>query len=275
MSVFNSERCFGFLKHQLQLGPRCPGSYGHRKIIHWLTEEMQRATKEILIQRMQWNFRRRLVSFANVVAKFRGYRRQRTVLIGSHFDTRCRADNENDQTLVAKPIPGANDGGSGTAILLELAHVFSRQPPRDDVILAFFDAEDIGDIDGYEYSQGAYHYCANMRQSFMPDEVIVIDMVGGRDMHLDLEVHSFLTPKGAAIMAKLFAIGRTRKFSCFFDNEERAVICDHIPFIDEEIPAVLLIDLNYPQWHTQQDNLEHCDRRSLKMIGQVLLEYLR
>ena len=272
--MFDSQRCFSFLERQLQLGPRCPGSYGHRKIIRWLTQEMQSATQEVLIQAMQWNFRRRLVSFANISGKFRGYRRQRTVLIGSHFDTRCWADNEKDPELVNKPIPGANDGGSGTAILLELARIFSRQPPRDDVILAFFDAEDIGDIDGYEYSQGAYHYCANMTPAFTPDEVIILDMVGGRNLHLDLEIHSFLTPKSNLLMSKLFAIGRSRKFSCFFDNEERAVICDHIPFIEANIPAVLLIDLGYPQWHTHQDILRHCDPRSLEMIGTVLLEYL-
>jgi Zn-dependent M28 family amino/carboxypeptidase len=114
------------------------------------------------------------------------------ILLGAHYDTRRFADR--DAANAAQPVPGANDGGSGVAVLLELARVLADEEPTCDLRLAFFDGEDNGGIDGWDWAAGARHYAEGLDRA--PLAVVVVDMVGDRDLDLPLERTS--TPDLAA-----------------------------------------------------------------------------
>jgi hypothetical protein len=134
-------------------------------------------------------------------------------------------------------------------------------PPACNVLCVLFDAEDIGKLDGYRFGEGAYYFADNTEISL--DLVIIADMIAGKDMHITLDRNSRLSQASSNALDSIFEIGR--KYS---------LISDHTPFYKKDIPSLLLMDLNYPQWHTHQDTLESCCRESLKYIGDVLLEFL-
>ena len=156
------------------------------------------------------------------------------------------------------PIPGVNDGTSGVVIILELARVFRQNKPNNNVIFVLFDGAD-------QYAQNG---------EISPDLVIALDMVGGKDMHLNIDLNSLLHSLSKNVFHRLFSIGRTLEYPCFFNNTIHMIISDHYPFLKREIPALILIDIEYPQWHTHSDTINYCSKDSLKYIGDVLLCFL-
>jgi glutaminyl-peptide cyclotransferase len=195
------------------------------------------------------------------------------LLIGTHYDTRLIADRELDERLKSIPIPGANDGGSGSAIQIELARILKENKAPVTTTLAWFDGEDLGGISDLDYAVGSKYFTDNMPCE-KPDEVIILDMVAGMNMHLNIDGNSLRTQGARKILTSLFDIGRRLELEPWFNNNPNWIFCDHIPFIDIGIPAVLLIDINYPQWHTQSDLPRFCSSSSLYSVGQVLVEYI-
>jgi Zn-dependent M28 family amino/carboxypeptidase len=153
-------------------------------------------------------------------------------------------------------MPGANDGGSGTAVLIHLLDWISRGEFTRDIAVAFFDAEDLGDIDGKPFSIGASHLADTPVTGFDPEEVLVLDMVGGEGMIFDIDAHSILHPPSRRLTREIFRIGASRGYSPFTahkPNRLKSIISDQYPFLRRGTAACLLIDIDYPQWHTQAD----------------------
>jgi Zn-dependent M28 family amino/carboxypeptidase len=214
----------------------------------------------------------RMVPCANIVARIPGANHESPLLLGTHFDTRLIADNEPSAKERRIPILGANDGGSGTAILLALAATVHRPP--QDVYLAFFDAEDVGNIDGNPFSVGAAAYVADPIPA-MPAEAIILDMVGGRSMVLDIDAHSLMHRGSYRLTQTVFRIGLRRGVPAFAKdkpNRIKYIICDHFPFLKARIPATILIDIDYPEWHTAGDTPEAMDEASLQGVYDVARE---
>ena len=274
---FSGEAALELVQQQVALGIRAPGTPGHEALVALLEERLSALGLELKLQR--WTVPLSLAPggeapLTNVLARVPGREPGPTTLVSTHYDTRWIADNEADPALRGSPIPGANDGGSGTAVQLELARVMCQRPPRHDVVLGFMDGEDLGDIEGHAFATGSAQMAADPGD-FAPDEVIALDMVGGRQMQLNIELNSLHNSERAQEMfTELFRLGRTMGLAPFFGGTVRVIRSDHYPWIEAGLPAVLLIDIDYPYWHTHGDLPGACSASSLEAVGHVLLQYL-
>ena len=199
------------------------------------------------------------------------------LLLGTHYDTRPRADREPDPRLRELPIPGANDGGSGTAVLLHLLDQIATWSFTRDILVAFFDAEDLGNIDGKPFSIGAAHMARRPPADFAPEEVVVLDMVGGEGMIFDLDGFSLSHGPSRRLTGALFGLGTSRGFRPFSaDKPDRlkGIESDHYPFLRRGTASCILIDIDYPQWHTQGDTPEAMSAASLAITEEVLSLFL-
>jgi Zn-dependent M28 family amino/carboxypeptidase len=205
-------------------------------------------------------------------------REDRALLLGTHFDTRLMADRETDPALREHPIPGANDGGSGTAVLLSLlprlAALAGEGGLEREVRVVFFDAEDVGGLGGLPFPLGALLYCR--QPPFRPPgEVLVLDMVGGSGLELDVDGHALQHPPSLELTRRVFAAGRRVDPAVFQAAKRKQVISDQYPFLLRGIPSCLLIDLDYPEWHTQADLPAAMSERSLATIAEAVWRFLR
>jgi Zn-dependent M28 family amino/carboxypeptidase len=235
----------------------------------------------VTVQEFAVTFRESPLRCANLVGVFRARARssgrEPPILIGTHYDTRVRADRDTDAARRECPIPGANDGGSGTAVLLHLLPWLSRAELARDVGIAFFDAEDLGNIDGKDFSLGAEWCAAHPVAGFVPGEMVALDMVGGRDMILDIDAYSLEHPPSLQLTRAIFGIGLQQGWQPFVrDKPERVkfIVSDHYPFVRRGIASCILIDIDYPQWHTQDDLPGALSAASLGIIEEALKLFL-
>lgn len=271
----NTQRAFSRLLEQVELGPRFAGSPGHRRAHELLSGWLANAD-EVRSHRFVESFFGCPVECCNVWARYEGKRPGR-VLLGSHFDTRPWADRDPDEGKHRAPVPGANDGASGVALLAELAATLSAWRERPSVDIVFFDAEDWHDIDGKEVSLGARRFVDQLAPTDIPDVVLIVDMVGGRDLMLDVDVNCQQHDPSYALTLDIFGLGKSLGLPAFNLAKEHPykwIGCDHSPFMDAGIASALLIDIDYPPWHTVSDMPEHCDEASLAQIGLFLQAFL-
>jgi Zn-dependent M28 family amino/carboxypeptidase len=191
------------------------------------------------------------------------------VIIGAHYDTRPAADREPDPQRRREWILGANDGASGVAVLLELARVLDPDRLSNEVWLVFFDAEDRGFLDGWPYSVGSRYLAQNL--TVTPHQVVIVDMVGDVDQQLYLEQYST-----QRLQAEIWAVAAGLGYEPYFIPQAGyAVIDDHIPFLERAIPAVDIIDFDYPHWHTLADTPDKVAPQSLERVGRTLEAWLQ
>ncbi len=259
---FSGERAYEDIAYQLSLGPRTPGSAGHHQILLWLVEELEEAgwNVKLQVQEVQGSL------VQNVIAS----RRQEGewILLGAHYDTRIFADQDPDPAKQKQPVPGANDGASGVAVLLELARTLPKELPKP-VKLVFFDAEDNGGIGEYDWIMGSRAYVESLTQP--PVAVVILDMIGDADLNIYQERNS---DPGLVeeIWAQAAAIGHDQ---VFLPRKKYAILDDHTPFLEEGIAAVDIIDFDYPYWHTTSDTLDKVSPASLQVVGEVVTAWLK
>ena len=257
---FDGQSALNYIETQIAIGPRIPGTEYSQDFQKILSSEL--SALGWIVEKQDFSFGGK--SLANMIAK--NSDRPPTIILGTHYDTRALSDQDPIEAFRTTPVPGANDGASGTAVLLELARHLSAYP--ESLWLVFFDAEDQGHIDNWEWSVGAQFFADQL--TTIPDEVIIIDMIGDSDLNIYLEKNS--SPE---ISDKIWSVARELGFDDHFIFEyKNAIIDDHLPFINKGISAVLIIDLDYAFWHTTQDDLEHVSADSLEIVGNVILEYL-
>ncbi len=214
-------------------------------------------------------------ALANVVADYRPDAPRRFVL-ATHFDTRPWADEDPDPAAHAQPVPGANDGTSGVAVILELVPVLlSELPPEVGFTVVLFDGEELGhesDRDGY---------CAGSRQLLRDIEDpryamlrrasfgIVLDMVGDRDLRLAPEPSSIAA--APALVDHVWSTARAHGLQAFDPTpRERGIVDDHKFLTAAGVPSILVIDHDYTAWHTTRDTIDRVDARSLAAVGEAL-----
>ncbi|HEU4940938.1 MAG TPA: M28 family peptidase, partial [Candidatus Eisenbacteria bacterium] len=197
------------------------------------------------------------------------------VVLAAHWDTRPWADRD---PVVAKrhlPILGANDGASGVAVILELARVLRRghEQPTVGVDLALFDGEDLGtDADPSGFFRGSNRYVEWKSEETPPIFVVVVDMVGSKTMVLHWEGNS--RKNASNIVDLVWEEARSLGVRNFRSDVKHTVFDDHIPFLNAGIPAIDLIDFDYPYWHTTHDTVDKCSAESLEAVGRVLLSVI-
>ncbi|HWQ46703.1 MAG TPA: M28 family peptidase [Longilinea sp.] len=260
IAQFNGERAYQDILYQLELGPRTPESPGHAEIIEWITTNLQEYGWEVQIQQDTVMGH----PIENIVAH-RGSGSP-IILIGAHYDTRFIADQDPDPQNTTTPVPGANDGASGVAVLLELARTLPNDLDRE-IWLVFFDAEDQGRIDDWNWILGSTSYVENMTTN--PDAVVIIDMIGDSDLNIPMERNS--TP---ALTDSIWQTAEELGYAQYFIQEPGySMLDDHTPFLNAGISAVDIIDFDYPYWHTTQDTAANVSAHSLQVVGDTLLQW--
>jgi glutaminyl-peptide cyclotransferase len=258
--VFDGERALTNVKYQLDLGPRTMGSKAHDKVVSWMIDELkaqgwQVETQEAVISGQV---------IKNIIAK----RGDGTpwIILGSHYDSRIFADQDKNPVNRKLPVPGANDGASSTAILMELARVLSVKDNKQ-IWLVFFDDEDNGTAAGTGWSIGSSFFVSQLKEK--PDSVVILDMVGDKDLKIYKEGKS-----DRELNTEIWNIANGLGYKQFVPSYKYDLIDDHIPFIQAGIKAVDVIDFDYPYWHTTNDTLDKVSAESLKIVGDTILKWL-
>jgi Zn-dependent M28 family amino/carboxypeptidase len=259
---FDGERALRDVEYQVSLGPRTPGSRAHCQTVEWIAAELEQNGWEVEIQesvKMGHTIR-------NVVGK-RGEGGEPWTILGAHYDTRLVADQDPDPEKRSLPVPGGNDGASGVAVLLELARTLPGSLDQE-VWLVFFDAEDNGDITGWDWILGSQAFVEQLEGK--PDAAVILDMIGDADLNIHLERNS-----DPALSAEIWAQAAGLGYSSqFIPTPKYGMLDDHTPFLRADIPAVDLIDFDYPYWHTTEDTADKVSARSLQVVGETVGEWL-
>lgn len=277
--VFDGPRAWQDVDYQVSLGARTPGSQAHQKVMDWMVSELKSAGWDVQMQESSMMGH----PIQNIVAQWgEGHP---WVVLGAHYDSRLIADQDPDPQKRTLPVPGANDGASGVAVLLELARIlpsnFQSKPvvqstsepvPAKKITLLFIDAEDNGGIPGWDWLLGsqAYNQQWQTKEEDRPDAAVIIDMIGDKDLNIYRELNSNPALTNA-IWAQAQALGYSQQF---INQPKYRMLDDHIPFIKAGIPAVDVIDFDYPYWHTTEDTADKVSAQSLQVVGDTLAAWL-
>ena len=258
---FNSQRAYQHIATQLAFGPCYPGSDGHKAVGRWITEELKTNGWQVDQQTLKIDGH----TIHNLIAHHG--ETAPNIILGAHYDTRLWADNDPDPKQHGQPVPGANDGASGVAVLLELARVIPADA-QPGTWLVFFDAEDQGRIAGWDWILGSTAFVETLQSA--PQAVVIVDMIGDKDLNIYREINS-----DPVLSDQVWSQAAQLGYEDIFINEEKySILDDHTPFLNAGIPAINLIDFDYPAWHTIQDDLEQVSAKSLQTVGDTLLAWL-
>ncbi len=261
---FDGERAYIDVSAQMDLGPRLPGTAAHQAAIEYFQQQLSNAGWEVELQEVEYGGQ----LIRNVIAK-RGSGKGQWLILGAHYDSRMAADQDADPANHTKPVPGANDGASGTAILLELARSLPRDLDRE-IWLAFLDAEDQGNLPGWDWILGSSALAASLPDTKLPDGVIIVDMIGDADLNIYMERNS-----DGELTREIWKTAADLGYAKSFIPEYKfSMIDDHTPFLQRGIPAADLIDFDYPYWHTTQDTIDKVSAASLDVVGDTLYQWI-
>ncbi|HLU38241.1 MAG TPA: M28 family metallopeptidase [Planctomycetota bacterium] len=256
-------------------GERHPGSPGARRQVEYIERELRSYGLAVEVDR--WVDPGEGIEFANVIGTLPGKSSERIVL-GCHHDTKvCSGHPRQEHNF---PFVGANDGGSGVGLLLALAQTLATGPrPTATLQFVFFDGEESLEFK-WNLARALFGSRRFVARERAPGSgrhwrepiraMLLLDMVGARDLQLDDDANSTPALKGI-LRAAAHATGNPHLAL----TEPNTVTDDHLPFLDAGIPAAVLIDLaNNPQWHTPDDTLEHVAADSLQRVGAIVLAAL-
>ncbi len=266
-SPFSGERAFEDLKRIVALGPRPSGSPALART----RQEIRRQLKDAGVTVEEDSFTASTplgpVPMTNLMARIPGELKQ-IVIVAGHYETK-----RFDQFQFV----GANDGGSSTAFLIELARVLGSRQNKLTYWLVFFDGEEAfvqySARDGFYGSRHLVQRLASSGELSRIDAMIVVDMVADKELNIHRDANS--TPW---LTDKVFAAARRLGYEGYFRDELRAYEDDHVPFVNAGVAAVDLLDFDYgPRnsfWHTAKDTLDKCGPGSLAVVGSVVLATL-
>ncbi|MBN1877079.1 MAG: M28 family peptidase [Anaerolineae bacterium] len=259
--TFTGEFAYTWVVRQCDLGPRVTGTEASRQAGDLFIAELQALGWEVLEQ----TFTYKETPVRNILAwKGEG----EAVLLGAHYDSRRVADQED----TALPVMGANDGASGVAVLLELARALDWETVHQQVYLGFFDAEDNGHLDGWDWIIGSSYMAEHWGEAGESPltAMILVDMIGDADQQVYYEQNSHPT-----LSHELWEVAAQLGYAeRIIAQYKYAMLDDHIPFARQGIPAVDMIDFDYPYWHTTQDTADKVSAESLEAVGRTLEVWL-
>jgi hypothetical protein len=267
--LFDSGKAFSYIEKQVAFGPRVPGTIAHSSCAGFLLETMAAFADTAWID--TWphvSAKGDILKLANIRASFNPGAEER-IFLCAHWDTRPVADQDPDPGNRQQPIPGANDGGSGVAVLLELARVFSLNRPEKGVDLALFDGEDYGDFYADQDVLIGSRRFAEFNRNYRPVLGILLDMVGDRNAAFLYEGNSRAAlPKDCQLVwdtAERLGYGKI-----FLRQAGPAVIDDHIPLLNAGIHCIDIVQMGLPYWHTVGDTPDKLSPASLEAVGRTL-----
>ncbi len=282
---FSADQAYEYIQKQVEFGPRNPNSEGHRQTKEFLYREMQHHAGErnVYVQSFEHEgYGGEILEMHNIIAAFNLESTDRIVL-AAHWDTRPRADEDPNNT--DEPILGADDGGSGVGVLLELSRILSENPPPLGVDIIFFDGEDYGESgDLQNYFLGARYWGDNQpAPGYNPRFGILLDMVGGTGAVFPREGYSVRF--APSLVDAVWDLAAELGYGEMFPDTEGAMISDDHVIVERTtgIPMINIIHHQRsgdgtaefpPYWHTHQDNMEIIDKHTLQAVGDLMTELI-
>ncbi|HEV8380445.1 MAG TPA: M28 family peptidase [Gemmatimonadales bacterium] len=272
---FKGTTAFSYVEKQLSFGPRIPNTPGHDKMGDWLLAELRARADTVIVQEFQQRTSKgQTLTLRNYFAQFRPQAPDR-ILFLAHWDTRPHADksaNLGDQRL---PVPGANDGASGVAVLLGVADALKAKPPTVGVDLLFVDGEDYGDFsDSTETLLGARYFAKHQPPGYTTLFAVLFDMVGDKDLQFQQEGYSMVN--APEVVQRVWQMAQRLGYSRVFQPRTgQTLIDDHVPLQQAGIRAIDVIDFEFPYHHTTEDTLDKVSAESLQIVGNVAVALVR
>ena len=275
---FSGARAMEWLEFQCALGPRPPASEALARLraaIAAHADSLGLSFGELCFQQ-QDPYAARELELCNLVISV-GPAGGRRLWLAAHYDTRPFCDRDPDPERRSEALLGANDGASGVAVLLHLAELLSRQAPMQGIDLIFFDGEDsgrAGDVNGF--CLGSRRLAATWKDfgsplaSGQPRGLILLDMIGRCGLQIPQEGYSLARARDWT--EAIFGRAASLELDAFLPEPGQPVYDDHIPFLQAGIPAVDLIDFDFPEWHTTGDVPAICCAESLEQVGRLLVD---
>jgi peptidase M28-like protein len=272
---FDGSSAFHYIETQVGFGPRIPGTEAHQRMVAWLDSLLRQRADTLIVQ--SWTHVTAAgdsLPLTNFVARFKPAASKRLLFL-AHWDSRPTADSpiSPDST---KPVPGANDGGSGVALLLGVADVLKRAPPTVGVDLLFVDGEDYGDFTKtpMDVLMGSRYYAAHPAPGPQPLYAVLFDLIADKDLQVFEEGNSLV---GAPEVVEL--VWDTAKnlgyAGTFVATPKHTLIDDHLELQKVGIRAIDVVDFDYPAWHTKDDTIDKVSGASLQIVGDVAVELVR
>lgn len=279
---FDGKRAMGYLQAVCKLGPRISGSEGMKKQQELLQKHFEGFGARVEVQRFQakQGHQTQKVDMANLVVSWHPDRDRRVILC-SHYDTRPIADQEENPRRWHDPFVSANDGGSGVALLMELAHHMKGLSPKVGVDFVFFDGEEYVFRRDDEYFFGSKHFADEYRKNLANKgklrypAAILLDMIGGKNASFPIEQNSWW--KAAPLVTEVWKIADELKCNAFNVREFSKVPVedDHMALNRGGIPAIDIIDFDYPHWHRLTDTPENCSPEPMGQVARVLAVWMQ
>jgi len=282
--IFEGNRAYKELVKQVEFGPRISGTVGHNRTKEYLVSQLKQYADMVSEQTFDFKDKHdslKIYKCVNIVASFNVAEDvSKRILLCAHWDSRPFADNDPDSAKHTLPVPAANDGASGVAVLLEMARLFAESKPKVGIDIVFFDLEDIGDeLDSGKtnssrnpFGIGSEMFVKN-NPNYYPEYGILLDMVGDKELRIPKEAYS--VSRAGNVVEKVWKAASVVGSNAFIDEQGSAVMDDHIAFLKKSIPVIDLIHLPFPKtWHTVNDKPEYCSSASLQQVGNVLVEVI-
>lgn len=268
---FSGDRAFEYLQKQVGFGPRVPGSEAAVACRSWFYERFDALGLKVDSQVFSFAdpYSDDTLQLVNVIASFRGDPSdEKGIILLAHYDSRPRAERDPLPARREQPIAGANDGASGVAVLLELAGMLAASPAVANVDFVLVDGEDWGKPGDDEfYLIGSRHF-ANQGIRGKYHFGLVIDMIGDADQNIYRE--QFTDRFHKQLNDMIWNVASELGVATFEDSAKYMIKDDHISIAAGGVPAAVLIDFDYPYWHTTLDTPEQCSPQSLANVGRVV-----
>ena len=258
------------------MGPRYPGSKGHNEFAKYLEKFLNKQDGDTLIiynHDIKHPYKDKDITLTNFLYRFNQNITNRMMFM-AHWDTREIADKDKNPDNHDKPILGANDGASGTAVLMVLSEILSNnQLDNIGVDLLFIDGEDMGKSGDIEnFCIGTTKFCEVLPNP-NPQYAICLDMVADKDPSFPIEYFSYI--QAPALVNEIWSLANSLGYDEFKKNIVPPIYDDHRAlYLNSYIPAIDIIDFDYPFWHTLEDIPKNCSSKTLKIVGNVVCEFI-
>ncbi|MES2305500.1 MAG: M28 family peptidase [Gemmatimonadota bacterium] len=273
---FDGAAALKSVETQVAFGPRIPGTAPHAAMAHWLDSLVRTKTDSVVLQRW-WHHPAvgDSIEMINVIARVNPAATNR-VLYLAHWDTRPRSDGPTSIDKVA-PVPGANDGGSGVAVLLGVLDALKKQPTTVGVDLVFLDGEDYGFFGPprVDVLIGSEYYAKNPIVAEKPSFAVLWDMVGDKDLRIPKEPGSQVAAPD--VVDRVWSVAAQMGYGHIFVDASYGgpITDDHTPLIAAGFKAIDIIDIDYGSWHTKHDTPDKLSKAALEAVGNVAVGVIR
>ncbi len=277
-AAFDARRAMKYLRDVCAIGPRMSGTAGMKKQQELLVKHFTALGGKVRKQtfRARQRSQRDAVEMTNLVVSWYPDRERRVILC-SHYDTRPIADQERDPRKWREPFLSANDGGSGVALLMELAHHVKDIPTGVGIDFVFFDGEEyVFEPRTDKYFFGSEHFARIYRTERSQKRylaAILLDMIGGKNARFPVERNSAFRAGG--LVEQVWKIADSQGCTAFVYDMGSEVQDDHLALLAAGIPAIDIIDFSYAHWHRLSDVPENCSPDGLAQVARVLTVWLQ